>query len=239
MPEFIHSGGEKKKYVKEMFNDISGRYDFLNHLLSFGMDNIWRWRVVRSLPKDLKGPVLDVATGTGDLGLAIKKKFSHIHLTGLDYAEKMVELAAAKAKERGYSDVEMIQGDGEDLPFEKNTFQILTISFGFRNIGHYDKALSEFHRVVKPGGSIHILEFSESESFLFRSIYKFYFKNILPRIGALFARSDAYRYLPESVEYFPSRAEMTKLLHEAGFENVSIKNMNFGAVTLIQASVPE
>jgi len=239
MAEFIHSGKDKKAYVQDMFNDISGRYDFLNHLLSFGMDYFWRRKVVRSLPKDLSGSVLDVATGTGDLGLSIKKKFPDIHLVGLDYAFKMVVLAKAKVAKKGYKNVSMIQGDGEALPFKKDVFSVLTIGFGFRNIGHYDKALLEFFRVVKPGGSIYILEFSESKSKIFGFLYRIYFKHILPRIGALFSRSDAYRYLPESVEHFPSRGKMREMLSEAGFENVIIEDMNFGAVSLISGRVPE
>ena len=239
MPEFIHSGKEKKAYVQDMFDDISGRYDFLNHLLSFGMDWIWRWRVVRSLPKNLEGSVLDVATGTGDLGLAIKKKFPNVQLIGLDYAYKMVDLAQKKADRTGLSGIKMIQGDGEALPFGNKQFSALTIAFGFRNIGHYDKALNEFFRVVKPGGSIYILEFSESESKLFRPLYTFYFRHVLPRIGALFARSDAYRYLPESVEHFPTREALRIMITKAGFTNIEFRNMNFGAVTLTTASVPE
>lgn len=239
MPEFIHSGKKKKAYVQEMFNDISGRYDFLNHLLSFGMDYIWRKRVVMSLPVDLNGAVLDVATGTGDLGLAIKKKYPEIQLVGLDYAYKMVEIAKVKAKKTGLPGIMMIQGDGETLPFKNDQFAALTIAFGFRNIGHYDKALAEFFRVVEPGGSIYILEFSESNSQIFRSVYKFYFKNILPGIGAMFSRSDAYRYLPESVEHFPTREKLGEMITDAGFENVGFRNMNFGAVTLTTAQVPE
>lgn len=237
MPEFIHEGNEKKSYVQEMFNDISGKYDFLNHLLSFGMDYFWRRRVVKSIPADLKGSVLDVATGTGDLAIMIRKNFPEVSVTGLDYAFGMLRIAKQKAIRKGLDDITMIQGDGEDLPFKDKTFSALTIAFGFRNIGHYDKALAEFHRVVKRGGSVYILEFSEPESPLFRRVYKVYFNHILPKVGALFSRSDAYRYLPESVEHFPSRSRIRKMMEDAGFAHISITGMNGGTVTLIQGKV--
>ncbi len=235
MPEFTHTGDKKKQYVRNMFDDISSRYDFLNHLLSFGLDFYWRKKLVASLPPNLKNAILDVATGTGDVGFEIKKQYPKAKVIGLDYADKMVEVCLAKIEQRGVKDFTAIQGDGENLPFNKNEFSALTIAFGFRNIGHYEKALSEFYRVLDNKGSLRILEFAEPNSKLFGMIYRWYFKQALPRIGALFSRSDAYRYLPESVEHFPPREILTTIIKEAGFDRVTIKEMTFGVVTLVSA----
>lgn len=233
MPEFTHSGEEKKKFVRKMFDDISGRYDILNHLLSFGLDFYWRKKLAASLPLNLDKPVLDVAAGTGDVGFEIKKQNPKATVVGLDYSDKMVEICNEKINKKGTAGFTAIQGDGENLPFDKHEFSALTISFGFRNIGHYEKALSEFYKVLDNKGSLRILEFAEPKSIIFGTIYRWYFRKILPRIGAFFSRSDAYRYLPESVEYFPPRNELKKLLKEAGFENITIKDMTFGVVVLI------
>jgi len=189
VPEFVHSGPDKKQYVREMFDDISPRYDFLNHLLSFGVDYYWRRKLVNALPSDLSRPVLDVATGTGDVGIAIKKRHSNVVVVGLDYAFRMTCLCQSKIQSRKVEGFVVLQGDGEVLPFPDNRFSALTIAFGFRNIGHYRRALAEFHRVLIPGGKLLILEFAEPTSKTLGTLYRFYFKHILPRIGALFSRS--------------------------------------------------
>ncbi|MBC8216641.1 MAG: bifunctional demethylmenaquinone methyltransferase/2-methoxy-6-polyprenyl-1,4-benzoquinol methylase UbiE [Candidatus Marinimicrobia bacterium] len=235
MPEFTHSGEDKKKYVQKMFDDISSRYDFLNHFLSLGIDFYWRKQLVKSLPKFLNQPILDVATGTGDVGFEIKKQFPHTKVIGLDYSHKMVDICRKKIDERNTPGFTVIQGDGENLPFENKEFSALTISFGFRNIGHYSRALSEFYRVLEDGGTLHILEFAEPSSKLFGAVYRWYFNTILPRIGALFSRSDAYRYLPESVEHFPPRDDLSVMIKNAGFFDIDIKDMTLGVVTLATA----
>jgi len=218
-----------------MFDDISDRYDFLNHVLSFGIDLYWRNRLIRSLPAPGNDPILDVATGTGDVGLVLKKHFPAARVIGLDYAYQMTFHCLGKIRQRGTSGFTVVQGDGEKLPFPDRRIAALTISFGFRNIGHYEAALAEFFRVLIPGGCLRILEFAEPESRIFGSLYGFYFHHILPRIGALFSRSDAYRYLPESVDRFPSRDTLRSMLGSTGFEDVSIQNLTFGTVTLISA----
>ncbi len=224
--------------MRDMFDDISPRYDFLNHVLSFGIDLYWRFRLIRSLSTPGKGPILDVATGTGDVGLAIKKQFPSAQVIGLDYAFKMTRRCLEKIAEGHVPGFQVVQGDGEQLPFPDRSMAALTISFGFRNIGHYDLALKEFYRVLIPGGSLRILEFAEPEVPLFNRIYGYYFHHILPRIGALFSRSDAYRYLPESVDHFPPRAALHGMLEAQGFEGIDIRNMTFGTVTLISAKRP-
>jgi len=235
LSEFQHQGDAKKQFVQEMFDDISPRYDFLNHFLSFGIDIYWRHRLIRSIPDPKGFPILDVATGTGDVGIAIKRYYPSARVIGLDYAYRMTTRCLEKIDERRISDFEVLQGDGEKLPFPNASMAALTISFGFRNIGHYDEALREFHRILIPGGSLHILEFAEPEAPIFGPVYAFYFHRILPRIGALFSRSDAYRYLPESVEHFPPRPQLRSMLADSGFEEVRIRNLTFGTVTLITA----
>ena len=232
MAEFSHTGYEKKQFVQKMFNDISHKYDFLNHFLSLGLDIYWRKKLIQFLEIKETHLLLDVATGTGDLIFEILKKYP-IKIVGLDYAYKMVQIAKQKSESKGFSEnTYFIQGDGENLPFKNNTFDNLTISFGFRNIGHYNKALKEFCRVLKPEGQLIILEFSEPKSKIFNYFYQVYFNYILPNIGALFSRADAYRYLPESVSYFPPRKEIFKLMSENGLKNVSINDLTFGVCTI-------
>ena len=232
MPEFIHSGNKKKKYVKQMFEDVSHKYDFLNHVLSFGLDFYWRKKLVNYTDAKSGDKILDVASGTGDVVFEFLKKHD-VEIIGLDYAFNMVDIAKNKAKKFGLSNkTHFMQGDGESLPFPDDSFDKLTISFGLRNIGHYDDALKEFCRVLKPGGQLLVLEFSEPKSKLFNKLYQFYFKNILPRLGALLSRADAYRYLPESVEYFPPRDEICHLMIDCGFQKAEVYDLTFGVCSI-------
>ena len=232
MTEFKHQGAEKKKYVKDMFDDISEKYDFLNHLLSFGIDYYWRFRLVRFIQPQAAQRILDVATGTGDVGFAILKRNNNLNIIGLDYAYNMVKIGLQKAKKRKIHNFKFVQGDGEHLPFKDNQFDTLTIAYGFRNIGHYDLALNEFFRVLKPNGKLAILEFSTPQSKIFDILYQWYFKNVLPRIAGLFSRSDAYRYLPESVENFPERPEMLEMIRSAGFCKPGCIDLTFGVTSI-------
>ena len=235
MNEFLHRGENKKQFVQKMFDDISGRYDFLNHLLSLGIDLYWRRILVDRLSLEDGQNILDVATGTGDVGFAILKHHN-VKIIGLDYSYNMVHHAQKKAIAKGKPNkFTFVQGDGENLPFEDNSFDALTISYGFRNIGHFEQAMAEFNRVLKPGGICAVLEFQEPRSKIFGKIYQFYFKYILPRIGAFFARSDAYRYLPESVQNFLTREEMLELMQSKGFSNQKLEDLTFGVTSLFTA----
>ena len=145
----------------------------------------------------------------------------------------MVKIAKTKAQKLGYSNKTLfIQGDGESLPFPDGSFDRLTISFGFRNIGHYNVALKEFKRVLKPGGQLLILEFSEPTSKVFNGLYQLYFKHILPRLGALLSRADAYRYLPESVEHFPPRDKVCHFMIDSGFKKAEVYDLTFGVCSI-------
>jgi len=230
MAKFIHEGDQKKKYVKQMFNDISSTYDIINIISSFGIDRYWRYKLVNKIKMTSGQKLLDVATGTGDVAFGFYKKYD-IKVIGLDIAKKMISIARNKAKKHS-KNIEFIVGDAEKLSFEKKSFDALTISFGFRNIGTYDKALSEFYRVLNFDGKIAILEFSKPTSKWFSPIFEFYFKKIIPLIGSILSRKDAYLYLPESVDYFLKRKDVCDKMKKAGFSNVSYTDFTFGVVTL-------
>ena len=235
MNEFSHKGKDKKEFVRDIFNDISSSYDFLNHFLSGGIDIIWRNKFINSLNFVGNDKVLDVATGTGDVAFAIKKNYNS-DITGLDLSVNMLEKARQKSKKYNISDIDFIEGDAENLPFDDNTFDKVVISYGLRNLGSFKKGLSEFHRVLKPSGKLGILEFLHPRSTFTAKLFKFYFNNILPRVASLFSSSKAYRYLPESVENFLSSDELEILLKDAGFKEIKSKNLTFGITTMINGS---
>tara|TARA_Y100000994_G_scaffold248805_1_gene257708 strand:- start:3906 stop:4616 length:711 start_codon:yes stop_codon:yes gene_type:complete len=234
MNEFTHKGKSKKEFVKYIFNDISTTYDFLNHFLSLGVDIIWRKKFIKSLGFTKDDKVLDVATGTGDVAFAIKRKYKS-EIIGLDLSINMLDIAKQKSQKMDIKDIMFIEGDAEKLPFDDNTFNKLVISYGLRNLGDCKKGLEEFYRVLKPNSKIGILEFLHPKSTLVSKLFKFYFNNILPRVASLFSNSKAYRYLPESVENFMTPNELKILLEEVGFKNVSCNNLTFGITTIVNA----
>ena len=226
----------RARAVREMFSAIAPRYDFLNRLLSLGIDQQWRRYVARRLA-DLEQPqVLDVACGTGDLSLAVHDRHPGAMVVGLDFSEAMLHLAGEKIKRRGLADrIVFVAGSAEDLPFANGFFDGLTIAFGIRNVIDRPRALAEFHRVLRPGGRLVVLEFSLPEQRIFGRIYQWYFFKVLPFIGGLFARKSAYRYLPESVARFPTRSEFSRLLTVAGFGQCRYHSLTFGIVTVYLA----
>ena len=231
MPEFKHQGGDKKKFVQKMFDDISHQYDFLNHFLSLGIDIYWRKKFIRKLDIQHGETILDAACGTGDVGLEIMKKNS-VSLIGLDYSINMLKIARHKSRKNNCTNIQFIQGDAENLPLKSNSVDCLTISYGFRNISNYEQALEEFYRVLKPGGRLGILEFSKPKSKIIGLIYRIYFSHLLPRIGSLFARSDAYRYLPESVDFFPTHQDICRKIIYSGFQRATFTSLTFGISTI-------
>ena len=230
MTNFAHRGEDKKKYVKEMFNDISKTYDLINIISSFGVDRYWRYRLINKIKLKSSEHLLDVATGTGDVAFGFLKKYN-VSVTGVDIAKNMIEISKKKALKHS-GNINFIEGDAEDMKFKDLSFDALTISFGFRNLGSYDKALSEFYRVLKNNRKLAILEFSKPTSKWFAPIFKFYFNKIVPRIGSLLSRKDAYLYLPESVDYFLTREDVCKKMNNAGFKNIIYKDYTFGIATL-------
>ena len=230
MTKFVHQGSDKKQYVKQMFNDISRNYDLINLISSFGIDRYWRNRLINSIRLTPSKKLLDVATGTGDVAFGFLKKYK-VSVTGLDIAKNMVEIARGKANKYS-SDIAFVEGDAENIRFGESSFDALTISFGFRNVGSYDKALSEFYRVLNTNGKIAILEFSKPTSRWFAPFFKFYFNKVVPFIGSLLSRKDAYLYLPESVDHFLTRNDVCDKMKEAGFSNIIYKDYTFGIVSL-------
>ena len=230
-PNFKHEGEGKKEFVQKMFDDISPRYDFLNHFLSMGIDIYWRRKFIQHLNIKNGHTILDVACGTGDIGFNILKQYK-IELINIDISKKMLDIAEKKAKDKRLKNIKYFQGDAEKLPLENDSVNCLTIAYGFRNIAHYDKAMAEFYRVLKPGGILGILEFSIPKSKIFGRLFMFYFHHILPRIASLLSRSDAYRYLPESVDFFPSREDICRKIISSGFHNSTYIDLTFGVSTI-------
>jgi demethylmenaquinone methyltransferase/2-methoxy-6-polyprenyl-1,4-benzoquinol methylase len=212
-----------------MFDNISQRYDFLNHLLSMGIDKGWRRKAIRQLEALRPKQILDVATGTGDFAIqALSLKPEKI--TGVDISEGMLAVGRKKIAEKNLADrIELRSGDSENLPFGENKFDAVTVAFGVRNFENLEKGLAEIFRVIRPGGMVVVLEFSRPRTFPFRQLYSFYFKFILPKIGR-FISSDkaAYTYLPESVEAFPDGEDFLHRLNSVGFKNTKCKALTFG-----------
>lgn len=202
--------------IRQMFSEIAGRYDFMNHFLSMGTDYYWRWRAVRLAGPLEDAPVLDVCTGTGDLAFAFRNKVPKTApVYGTDFTFGMLQLARQKCRER---DVCFIEADTMALPFSSDTFQLVSVAFGLRNVSSTVGGLREMARVCKPGGQVLVLEFSLPRNRLLSGIYKWYFRNILPRLGQLLVRNQqaAYEYLPQSVSEFPYGSQLTALMDEAG-----------------------
>ena len=212
---------DKRSTIESMFDSIAWRYDFLNHFLSFGIDRLWRRRVIKIISESYKSPdILDVATGTADLAIAAMK-LNPSKITGIDISRKMLEIGNSKIQKNGFSGkIELILGDSENMPFKDNYFDVAMVAFGVRNFSDPLKGLSEMNRVIRYGGMIIVLEFSKPSGFPFGQVFNFYFKNILPFIGRLFSKDKAaYDYLPESVMKFPDNEEFIKLLALTGFSN--------------------
>jgi len=233
-PEQKHS---KKEQVTTMFNRIAHSYDLLNHLLSLGIHNVWRKRVAE-LAKGIKAPVvLDVATGTGDLAIALTKCSPAI-IYGIDISSGMLEKAKKKILKRGLQHTIMLQNeDSEHLPFKDNYFDIVSVAFGVRNFGDLKKGLSEMQRVLKPGGKVIVLELSHPSGFPIKQLYNFYFKRILPLWGGIISKDkEAFSYLPASVIAFPEGEMFEKMLSEVGLTPVHLERHTFGIAIIYVAT---
>lgn len=225
---------DKRELVESMFDSIAWRYDFLNHFLSFGIDHLWRRRAVRIISQSYKNPnILDVATGTGDLAIAAMK-LEPVRIIGIDISEGMLRIGKAKIEKKGYSGkIDLIRADSENIPFEDDLFDVAMVAFGVRNFADPLKGLKEMRRVIRNNGMILVLEFSKPSAFPFRSVYNFYFRNILPFFGRLFSKDkSAYNYLPDSVGRFPDNQEFLKLLSDAGFTDASQVKLTGGVASI-------
>ena len=237
MNKFTHKGNEKKTLVTRLFNDIAKSYDFFNHFFSFGVDFYWRSRLVKKINPSKTDVVLDVATGTGDVAFKLSPKSKSI--TGIDIASNMIKLANIKRIKKNAKNTNFLVGDAENLPFSDNSFDLVTISYGYRNISNQIKALKEFNRILKPKGKLYILEFSEPTNFIVSPFYKFYSYKVMPFVASIFTKKYAYDYLPESIDMFPNRKSIKKTIQDNGFKNVQIIDMTFGISTIFVAQKNE
>lgn len=219
----------KKEQVRRMFDNISPRYDFLNHFLSLGIDRGWRRKAIAKLRPGRPRLILDVATGTGDFAIQAMT-LNPDRVIGIDISEGMLDRGRAKLAERRLTGkVELLSGDSENIPFEGNKFDAITVGFGVRNFENLEKGLREIYRVLKPGGTLVVLEFSQPRMFPFKQAYQFYFQHILPRVGRIVSRDRAaYDYLPESVKAFPDGNAFTEILNRIGFNSTTCTPLTFG-----------
>ena len=230
----------QENQVEAMFNGIAPQYDFLNHLLSFGIDKLWRKRLVKGVAKRNPSYVLDVATGTADLSVALARRLANVRIVGVDIAAQMLKFASSKLHRLGLEQkITLQKASSLSLPFDPNTFDTAMVAFGVRNFEDPLLGLSEMHRVLKPGGSIHILEFTTPRYKLIGWVYRFYFSKILPTVGRMVSgHKSAYTYLPLSVSAFKEWEAFNELLMQAGFENAQYKQQSLGVAAIYTATKP-
>lgn len=227
----------KKKQVGSMFDRIAPYYDFLNRFLSLGIDVAWRRQAIRQLAGHPVSALLDVATGTADVALEAARQLRPQRIVGLDLSNEMLEIGRAKIGRRQLDGlITLAQGDSENMPFEDNTFDAVTVAFGVRNFENLEKGLEEMRRVLKTGGKVVILEFSKPRAFPFKQLYNFYFRHILPMIGRLTSKDPkAYRYLYESVQAFPDGQDFLKILDKTGYKSNRCIPLTLGICSIYTA----
>lgn len=230
-PQGTHSEEQAARYVRKLFGDVAPRYDLLNHLLSFQVDRYWRRRTVRAVSTAIEGAgskALDICCGTGDLTLELRKH-SRGRVFGSDFCHPMLVAATEKApRPSGW-----FEGDALRLPVADRSLDLVTVAFGFRNLANYEAGLIEMRRVLRPGGTAAILEFSTPPNPAFRAFYSIYSERVLPAVGGWISGSkEAYTYLPESVKKFPNADGLATMMRAAGFSSVAYRRMTFGIVAL-------
>lgn len=227
----------KKEQVADMFNNIAGKYDFLNHFLSMGIDKGWRKKAIKEIGKVNPKIILDVATGTGDLAI-VAAKLNPEKIIGVDIAVQMLEVGRNKLAEKNLNKLITLQtGDSEALPFADNEFDAITCAYGVRNFENLHAGLREMSRVMRSGGKVAILEFSRPKAFPMKQLYYFYFKYICPMFGRIVSKDNrAYTYLHESAMAFPEGDHFCEILEECGFKDAKAKPLTFGITTLYMAT---
>jgi demethylmenaquinone methyltransferase / 2-methoxy-6-polyprenyl-1,4-benzoquinol methylase len=242
MPAVPYKNSERSKkiQVEEMFDEISPRYDLLNHLLSVNIDKTWRRKAIELLRPYQPVTIIDIATGTADFAMEAAKLKPQL-ITGIDLSEGMLKIGRQKIDNKGLSGViELIKADSEDLPFADDFYDAAIVGFGVRNFENLKKGLAEIFRVLKPGGIFIILEFSRPKNEWFRKLYFLYFRRVLPMMGRLVSKSSrAYSYLPESVLEFPDGDQFAAILRTSGFVNVTYKLLTLGIATIYLAQKPD
>lgn len=242
MTEFEHdkvvpykeSGLSKKQQVAGMFDDISGKYDFLNRFLSAGTDLGWRKKAIAQLNILKPKIMLDVATGTADVAIMAYNMLKPDKITGIDISDGMLEVGRKKINKLGLQgNIELLNGDSEAISFNDNTFDAITVAFGVRNFQHLETGLQEMKRVLKPGGKLVVLEFSKPRMPFVRSLYDFYMKMVTPRMGKLFSRNrDAYKYLDESIRKFPEGKQFVAILDKLEYKSTYFKSLSLGICSI-------
>ena len=224
--------------IAAMFDRISPKYDALNHLLSLNIDKVWRRTTAREVAKNRPNAILDLATGTADLAIALAKRNPQAHIIGVDISEKMLDIGKEKVEQQDLEcQIELQLGDAASLPFDDNSFDTITVAFGVRNFEDLNKGLSEISRVLKPNGKAVILEFSMPESFPIKQAYRFYFRHILPKIGRAVSKdANAYTYLPESVEQFPKPKAFQQMLIDHSLTHCKSRKLSLGIAILYTAT---
>lgn len=221
----------------QMFDEIAGRYDLLNRIISLGIDQSWRRRTVRALGLGGAARVLDLATGTGDLAVLVAKTWPEASVVGLDPSRKMLDVGVRKVADLGLaSRIELVAGDAQELPFPSASFDGITMAFGIRNVPDRPRALREMARVTRPGGRVAILELAEPRSGLLGPLARFHIHTVVPTIGGLLSGSRQYKYLQASIAAFPPADEFATIMRENGLETIEVAPLTFGVATLYVAT---
>ena len=229
----------KKEQVEQMFDNIAPTYDRLNHVLSFNIDRIWRKRVMRIVRRHKPQLVMDIATGTGDLAIAMAKRIDDVRIMGVDLSEERLRVAHGKVLKLGMAErISLTKGDAENLDMvASESVDAVTVAFGVRNFENLEQGLGELYRTLKPGGKLIVLEFSIPRNKLVKWVYAQYSHRLLPRIGAMISKDrKAYDYLPDSVEEFPSPERFSAMLLGVGFADVKAKSQSFGIAHIYEAT---
>jgi demethylmenaquinone methyltransferase/2-methoxy-6-polyprenyl-1,4-benzoquinol methylase len=224
----------KKDQVADMFNSIAYRYDFLNRFLSAGVDIWWRKKAIRELKKLKPKNILDVATGTADVAIMATTLLDPEKITGIDISDGMLEIGRAKIKKKGLEKtIELLNGDSETIKFADNSFDAVTVAFGVRNFEHLEKGLAEIKRVLKPGGKLVVLEFSQPKTAGVTQLYNVYMKLVAPNVGKIFSKNrNAYKYLDESIKKFPEGKNFTLILDNLGYTHTYCKPLSLGICSI-------
>lgn len=230
----------KTEAVEAMFDDVAPRYDLLNRVLSAGIDRYWRSRAVDLLSNEQPTRVLDVGTGTADLAIKIQQSLHPRETVGVDLSSEMLRLGREKVERRGLSSrISLQEADAASLPFENGIFDAVFVAFGVRNFEDLEAGLTDMSRVLRPGGSLVILEFSQPRTFPIKQLYSFYSRYVLPRIGGVLSpNKGAYKYLPDSVVAFPDGSDFLRRLDNVGLNELEWKPLTFGIASLYKGRVP-
>lgn len=229
----------KKEQVEEMFDNIAPTYDRLNHIMSLNIDRIWRRRVMRIIRRAKPQRIMDVATGTGDLAIAMAREVNEVHILGVDLSEEMLSEARKKIQKQGLEKrISLEKGDAENLTMvASESVDAATVAFGVRNFENIERGLSEIYRTLRPGGKLVVLEFSMPKNRLVRWVYRQYAHRLLPRIGGMISKDkQAYTYLPDSVEEFPAPERFAEILKGVGFKSVKLSSQSFGIAYIYDAT---